>query len=105
VTLTDGGFQDGGDQVGVRREREEFARPGADRRHRRIGVLPDAAGHHRHQDPFRRQRLHEMGYVVRHVAQHDVGVRVLAQACDARFDVVGLGKLGAARDRDARRLA
>ena len=54
--LAAGGLQDGGDQVGVGRQRQEFARAGADRPHRRLGVRVDAAGDDRNRHPLGRER-------------------------------------------------
>jgi hypothetical protein len=93
VVVGDGG-QDGGDQLGVRRQRDEFLGPGLDRRGgpHRIGV--DAAGHHRHPDPLGLVGGDQARDVERVVDHQQVGPLPGPQRVGrgfARFDVRDLG--------------
>ena len=105
VAFAGGGFQDGGDQVGIGRQRQEFARAVADRLRRGLRIVAGAAGDDRHRDALGGERAHHRADVVRQVAQHQIDARIGAQPRQRGVRVVRLVELRPARDRDARRLA
>ena len=105
VGLAGGGFQDGGDQIGIGRQRQELARALANGACCRLRVVAGAAGDNRHRDAFGGERAHHRAHVVRQIAQHEVDASVRAQARQAGIGVIRLVELRAARDRDPRGLA
>ena len=58
VGFAGGRLQDGGDQVGIGRQRQELARAGADGAGGRLCVVAGAAGDNRHRDAFGSERAH-----------------------------------------------
>lgn len=104
VAFAGGGFEDGGDQVGVGWQRQEFARAVADRPHRRCRIVRRAARHHRHGDMLCRQCAHHAADVVRDVAQHEVDARIGAQVGQCSVGIIRLIELGPPRDGNPRGL-
>jgi hypothetical protein len=102
VGLAGGRLQDGGDEVGVRRQRQELAGALADGAGSGFRVVAGAAGDDRHRDALAGQRAHHRAHVVREVTQHDVDASVRAQPCEAGIGIIGLLELRPARDRYAR---
>ena len=98
-------LQDGGDQLGVGRQRQIFAGTLANRAQHRLRIVAGAAGDHRHGDPLARQGADHGADIVRHVAQHEVEPGIAAQARQRRLGIVGMVQPGAASHRDPRRLA
>ena len=99
VRLAGRRLQDRRDQVGVGRQRQEFARAGADRAHGGLGVVAGAAGDDRDVDALGRQRAHQRADVGQQFAQHQIDPRIEAQAGQCRVDPVGLVEPRAAADR------
>ena len=98
-------FEDRGDQVGVGRQGQEFARALADGAHRGVGVVVDAAGDDGRGDALGRHGAHEPADIVRDFAEHHIDARIGAQSLEPGRHVVGLVELGAAGDGDAAGLA
>ncbi len=98
-------FQDGGDQVGIGRQRQKLARAVANGLRRGLGIVAGAAGDHRHRHAFGGERAHHGAHVVRQIAQHQIDAGIGAQPDKRRVGVVRLVQLRTARNGDARRLA
>ncbi len=99
------GLEDGGDQIGIGRQREEFARTGVNGADGGVGVVAGAAGDDRHRHAFGGERGDDGADVVRDVAQHQIDVRVGAQADQCAVGIIRLIEPGAAADGDPGRLA
>jgi hypothetical protein len=94
-------FEDRGDQLGVRRQRQELARAVADGADGGIRIVPGATGHHGDGDAFGDHGADQPADVAGEVAQHEVNAGVGAHPGEAGFRVVRLFELGTARHRDA----
>ena len=105
VRLPGGGFEDGGDEVGVRRQRQEFLRAGSDRADRGLGVRMAAAGDDGHEDALAGEGGDEGADVMDDLDQHEIDAGGAAQPLEPRLRIVGLVEPCAARDRDPRGLA
>ena len=105
MTLAGGRLEDGGDQLGLGRQRQELAGAAGDGGRGLLRPGVDAAGDHGHGDTLGRHGADQHVDVVRQLDQHEVHMGVRAEAGEGAAVVVGLAELGAARDGDAGRLA
>ena len=93
-------FQDGGDQVGIRRHRDEFLGAGADGRSRRFRAHIDAAGHNRNRDPLGLIGRDQGLDVQMQVHHEQVGAPAGPQMRCGLFDRVDLGDFRSAVQGD-----
>jgi hypothetical protein len=97
---TGGRLQDGGDQVGIRWQRQELAGAFANGASCRLYIFTSATGHHRHCDALSRKRTHHRAHIMRQIAQHKVDAPVGAQPRQPGIGAICLVKLRAPRDRN-----
>ena len=105
VGFAGGGLQDGRDQVGVGRQRQEFARAGADRAQRGFGValVPQATTGTAMRSAASARTTAPTSW--RQIAQHEIHARIGAQVGQRGLGVVRLVELRAAGDGEASGLA
>src|SRR5579859_947449 len=94
---------DGGDQLGVGRQRDIFLGARADGAHGGARVGGDAAGHHRHMDALGQQAVDQQLHVGLGVDHDEVGALAGAQHLETRRHRIDVGHLGAAGHRDLAR--
>ncbi len=99
-----GGLQDGGDQIRIGRQRQEFARAVANGAHGGGGVRVRTAGDHRYRHALRGQRAHQCCDIVVNLAEHQIHLRIGTQPHQRGVQRVRLIQLGAARHGDPGRL-
>lgn len=99
VVLRHGG-KDGGDQIGIGRQRDVFFGAGMNGAHRGAGVIGDAAGHDRHMNALGFQLLHQFANVDGDIDHHEIGAAPGAQHGESLIDGVGVGDRGALVHRD-----
>jgi hypothetical protein len=91
--------QDGGDQLGVRRQGDELLGPGADGVGRLARAGVDAAGHHRHPDALGLVGGDQAGDVEQVVDHQQVGALAGAQGVGRRRRGLDVRHLGARAHR------
>jgi hypothetical protein len=100
LALLGDGFEHGGDERRVGRQREVFLGPGADRADGGVGVGADAAGDDRHMHALGLEAGDEPRDVEAHVGHHEIAALPGAKRGQRRVDGLGMGDAGAARKRD-----
>ncbi len=92
--------EDRGDQLGVRRQRQELAGAGPDRGDRGARIGAHAIGDHRREDALARQRADQPADVAHDVDQHEVRAAAGAQLLERGLGREHVPQPGAALDRD-----
>ena len=93
-------LQHRGDELRIRRQRNEFLGARLDCPHRLLGVVADAAADDRHDDAFAGQTLDQVFDVELGVRHDHVGAAPCAQCVEGAVDVIDMGDGGAAFDGD-----
>ena len=105
VAVAAGLVQDGGDQQRVGRQRQEFARAGADRIDGGVGLGGEAAGDDGDVMPAGTQAFDEVADGVREVAEDHFDIGAARHRPQTGLDVIGVLDLGARVAGDDRGLA
>ena len=89
-------LEHGSDQLGIRRQRDELLRARLDGAHRFIGIVADAARHHRNADSLVRQILYQAPDIQLGIGHDHVGTMTRTQRFKCTVDVIDMGHGGTA---------